>query len=386
MNRERFFSHDEQIYSVLVTGGIGDSIIVARALRDLQKVLRPAFQFDIYYRNPWIIEPFFKNIAGFRRAHEDTMFKFTHSYYQFSFVANQLIYFVDSKTSHNFAHSGKSNLNTFVDAVKRFKEREELKDIMKFHPFLDGALSDQQSHKGRTRFNFLHEMLGVSYGGHSLDLERNEHHITRFGLVRNEYITIHDGWDLNFHSDQARPTKALPITSWNTLVAKLKKTFPTLKIVQLGGSIGEDIQGVDVNLRNRIDLKTATSLLAFSALHVDTESGLVHIASALGTKSFVFFGPTNLEWFGYPENCNVRSNQCGNCWWSTDTWMKHCPLGSREPRCMNTFNLERAHLLMCESIVDSGASNPFVLTSAATLLIQRESPEVDSFRRISSEF
>ena len=68
--------------------------------------------------------------------------------------------------------------------------------------------------------------------------------------------------------------------------------------------------------------------------HLDNEGGLVHLASAMGTRSCVVFGPTSSRYFGYPGNVNVDPGFCGGCWWITETWMNHCPRGFATARCM----------------------------------------------------
>ena len=73
-----------------------------------------------------------------------------------------------------------------------------------------------------------------------------------------------------------------------------------------------------------------------SLLHVDGDSGLVHLARALHTKSIVLFGRPTTN-FSVTAKLTCRSTVCGNCWWSTPDWMRSCPRGLPEPECMQSI-------------------------------------------------
>jgi hypothetical protein len=184
----------------------------------------------------------------------------------------------------------------------------------------------------------MHEMSGISYSGHILNIEKDEAILHKYNLHNIKYITIHDGWDENFKFIHDRATKAIPFSTWEYIITEIKYRFPGYLIIQIGGSKGEVLNGVDICLKNKTSFNDAISILAYSHMHFDSESGLVHLAAAFGVKSMVFFGPTNDKWFSYPDNINIQSSECGNCWWSTDTWMNTCPLGYTYPICLNHNN------------------------------------------------
>jgi ADP-heptose:LPS heptosyltransferase len=48
-------------------------------------------------------------------------------------------------------------------------------------------------------------------------------------------------------------------------------------------------------------------------MHIDDEGGLVHMATALGTKCAVLFGPTPVGIFGYEQNINICADTCKEC-------------------------------------------------------------------------
>jgi hypothetical protein len=105
--------------------------------------------------------------------------------------------------------------------------------------------------------------------------------------------------------------------------------------VQIGvAATSTPIDGVDLNLIATTNLLESAGLIAHAVLHVDNESGLVHLARCLGVQSCVLFGPTPMSYFAYPENVNMVPPECGGCWWVNQTWMDQCPRGMKEPACM----------------------------------------------------
>jgi ADP-heptose:LPS heptosyltransferase len=152
--------------------------------------------------------------------------------------------------------------------------------------------------------------------------------------LNHRYITIHDGWDAQLMMGDHRPTKSYPVGRWTSLVCAIKKRFPEVSIVQLGGAAGAEIPGVDISLKGAIGLAMAAKVLAKSAIHIDTDSGLVHIAASLGTRAVVLFGPTDIAYFGYTDNTNINASGCNNCWLGSGSWITTCLIGDRVPRCM----------------------------------------------------
>jgi ADP-heptose:LPS heptosyltransferase len=125
---------------------------------------------------------------------------------------------------------------------------------------------------------------------------------------------------------------------WRALVRKLKDQFKDIAVVQLGGDTGADIAGVDLSLKSRADLPAAVKVIRGALLHIDTDSGLVHVAACVGTKAIVLFGPTDFEYFGYSSNINIKAPACSNCWLSAKSWVPSCHLGDPIPRCMPSIS------------------------------------------------
>ncbi len=321
----------DMIYAVRITGGIGDAIVVARLIRDLQKEFGGGAKFDVYYQSPEAVAPFFGAIPGFREMIHVETFESTAPYYVFSIIAHQMVLFANEYMNHRVLLRDFPAVLRLLGNVQSF--RKPFDKYIAVHPYLDGAFADAATRQGYARNSFLHKMMGIAYGGDRLAVPVDPAAPAAFGLTPGRYVTVHDGWDAKFKLATHRPTKAMPAQAWTDIVKHMKALRPDLTVVQLGGKLGVDIPDVDVNLKNRLSFAQSTSILAGSAVHIDTESGLVHLAASLGVRSVVIFGPTNVAWFGYPQNANIAPKQCGNCWWSTDSWMDVCPVGHAQPVC-----------------------------------------------------
>lgn len=339
-NTKKISLKTKPIYSILITGGLGDAIVIARAIRDLQNELKYDFNFDVFFHSPKLAKLFFSNIKGFREVINNNIFNNVKQHYTFSLIANQFITFINEEIDHKTLIKYYPKIEQIFSNIENFRKKERLDDFIKSHPFLDGAFADIQSRLGRKRYSFLHNMIGIEYSGHKLNIASNKNILKKYNLTHKKYITVHDGWDEHFRFISNRPTKSIPINMWLQIINKLRKKYPNCVIVQIGGKKGCDLKGVDINLRDQLKFDDSISILSSSKLHIDSESGLVHLACALGIKSIVFFGPTNLPWFSYPENINISPNECGNCWWSTDNWMNECPLGLNVPACTQYSNIE----------------------------------------------
>ncbi|QYM92305.1 glycosyltransferase family 9 protein [Dickeya zeae] len=322
------------VYAVKITGGLGDALMISRLIRDFQSEVADGFKFDIYFQSPGLVSFFYENIPGFRKCFYTESYNIGVKGYDFALIANQFVIFDESQ--FNSSRIIKNFPRIFESYSVNLNQRAGIQKYISAHPFLDGAFSDFATKKGKKRYSFLHEMMGIGYTGNEVKLNLDPNVLEKLKISSMKYITIHDGWDNNFNLATDRPTKALPYSTWVSIVDNIKKYLPEIKIVQLGGKTGADIPGVDFNFRDLISFKESAAVIASSLLHIDAESGLVHLGTSIGTKCLVVFGPTNIDWFGYDVNINIAPKQCGNCWWSSDTWMDSCPLGYKKPICTST--------------------------------------------------
>ncbi len=321
--------------AIKITGGIGDYIIAARYVRDLQKTIG-YFKFDVFCKNIEITKWIFGNIDGFTECHSEFIFEHCAGEYTVGIHLTQYVVVYEPSVSWKELKRF-TPLAQMIRQIIRFRPKIDM--FIARHPYLDGFLGQKIVYMNMNRSNFLHGMSKIAYGGDALPLETDENVLTRFGLTAGEYITVNNGFDAEFIISGKQATKCYP--HFDKVVALLKQQFPHLKIVQIGTSTSIPIRNADHILINRTSLREAAGILRHARLHLDNEGGLVHVARCVGTKSAVIFGPTSVDYFAYEGNINIRPTFCGGCWWINETWMDQCPRGFAQARCMTEQPPER---------------------------------------------
>lgn len=148
-------------------------------------------------------------------------------------------------------------------------------------------------------------------------------------LKLDKYITIYT--DLT-QSERDRPkVKAWPVRCFTEYIARMRKRFPEVEIVQVGKNDVE-VENADRHFLD-VDLELTKYILANSLLHVGGEGGLVHLATALGTKCLVLFGSNSCDYTGYARNINLISEVCSPCMYIVPDFQV-CMRGNKEPPCM----------------------------------------------------
>lgn len=215
-------------------------------------------------------------------------------------------------------------------------------------PFMENACGIEAVKIGLTRESLPHAMFGMEFK----PLRRRPK--KTIPVLNRPFITIHDGFDEANEKIVGRSMKNWSKDSWEKLVTVLKVSYPTVKIIQLGGKTSLSIKGVHYDMVGKTSLPEALQILAGSILHIDNESGFVHAAKMMGVKSVVMFGPTNMKFFGYKENHNIPPSFCadeGGCWWLPDnSWMRKCALGYVAPLCMDSITVEQVYKKVKESL------------------------------------
>lgn len=319
---------DVPYLAFVLTGGIGDYIVIARFIRDLGAHIG-AMKFDTFSPNPTLAAWAFARIPGFNAAYYDIAFDHVIREYDVGMRLNQFAIVYDEHIRWTSVRRS-NGLTKVIDNLMRYRPKIEV--FVERHPYMDNYLARAAVFGNATRQDYLHKIAGLSYGGARLPLAQEPNVLSRMGLHQRQYVTIHNGFDTGFVINGHRATKCYP--HFGAVVARLKRSFPDLQFIQVGTVTSELIQECDQVLLNKTSLDEVVSLLANAVLHIDNEGGLVHLAACLGTRSVVVFGPTPSDYFGYPNNVNIDPPVCGNCWWMTQTWMDLCPKRYETARCM----------------------------------------------------
>ena len=155
----------------------------------------------------------------------------------------------------------------------------------------------------------------------------------RFGSFSlKKYITLNYGADKLSYIDKMQ-TKVWPLEYFERFVSLFKMSGMDYEIIQVGAASATKIKGVDKYFLGQ-DLELVKYLLKYSSIHLDCEGGLVHLATRLGTKCLVLFGPTPLEYYGYEQNINLRAGICPGCMGVIRDWYVTCYRGDEKPKCM----------------------------------------------------
>lgn len=106
-------------------------------------------------------------------------------------------------------------------------------------------------------------------------------------------------------------TKEWPQERWAVLTPQLGSTH---RLIQIGTAADPLLPGVE-DRRGRTGLIEAARLMASAALFLGLESGLQHVAAAVGTPAVIIYGGRTLPvQTGYPFNTNLtRSPACSGC-------------------------------------------------------------------------
>jgi len=280
--------------SITVSGGLGDLIVIARCVRDLAAKVEP-FSFDVFAPSPGLAQWVFAAVPGFEHAYPDTLDDLSGRAYDLRLRMNQTVVVVQEGILWSRVRQAPRMLAA-VGKMIQYRRRSGLEPYILNHPRLDNGLARKAIYSNKSRNDFLHSMVGIDYAGDQLEIESNDAVLERFGLRGQSFVTVHNGFDTNFFISGQRATKCYPL--FDEVAARLKAARPDLIVVQIGTTTSDPIPGVDLNLIGQTSLREVAGLLRATALHLDNEGGLVHLAACYGRRSLVVFGPTPSDYFG----------------------------------------------------------------------------------------
>ncbi len=158
--------------------------------------------------------------------------------------------------------------------------------------------------------------------------------LQKFGLEKRDFITINRGCEGSGENFEC--TKMWPLENYETYIKSLKQRFPKICFIQVGVNC-KRIESVDVDLTDKTTLEELKVILKHAIVHIDNEGGLVHMRHFLNAgPSIVLFGPTSVNFYGYPENLNLKKTTCPHCCeWLDNQWLSYCIRSqSPQPVCM----------------------------------------------------
>lgn len=152
--------------------------------------------------------------------------------------------------------------------------------------------------------------------------ERMRYWLTERGLDRRPFAALAPG--------AAHATKRWPLRHWRTLAAELEKLGYGL--VALGGpgdrKIAAELGPGVTNAAGEFSLQETGACLARARVLVSGDTGVMHMATGVGTRVVALFGPT-VEPFGffpYAKDAEVLERDLG-CRPCSAMGSERCPLG-----------------------------------------------------------
>ncbi len=168
------------------------------------------------------------------------------------------------------------------------------------------------------------------------------------GLANRQYLTF------NYGADKMRAEgtqiKLWPKAYYEKLLSELHRCRPGILLVQIGSGSCEKIAGADLYILGQ-SLELTKWVLAGSAVHIDCEGGLVHLAAQLDTRCVVMFGPTPVHMYGYAQNVNLQAEGCAYCMGFHKDWAYRCLRTGGRAACLERIKPKRV-LEACLGIVD----------------------------------
>lgn len=214
----------------------------------------------------------------------------------------------------------------------------------------DLVLLQRARYKEQNRYAFL--------GGDLFPLNENDVNIQlnpefeknydKLGL--NKYITF-NCWSDTLGESKAQ-TKVWPPEYYVALIAQFKEKYPDIDFVQIGAKECVQVPGADYHFMGE-NLFLVEHIIKNAICHIDCEGGLVHLATALGTKCVVIFGPTPEFFYGYKNNINIIPSGCKECMGVIENWPFECTKGLSRPECVYSVLPATVMDKMEEIIVDS---------------------------------
>jgi len=315
-----------------IKGGLEDSLIALAWIKEFYKNSPDKLHIDIFCIEQQVMsalaQPFIRHI------YPNNLFSGVTGYdAKFSIEHFVLVKEYSQKTFHSPYLSGViEKLNAFADRYAKYSNHA---------PLYNGAWVNFCILRGWNKWDALGaskafpfsraDYLAPAWPDHVFNVLR------QYDLEKKAFITLHAGGDEHLHPHGVEG-KIWPPDCWAQFCRLCKRAYPDIPLVQLGSHSAFVIQDTDICLAGKISLHETAVILKQAMLHIDGESGLVHLRRQLRGQSIVLFGPTPEAYYGYPHNRNIISPVCGNCMWTTNDWNTNCPRELPEPECLRAIS------------------------------------------------
>ena len=312
--------NDSLRIAIRLDGGLGDVLVYGLWVKEFSKIIKSNFYIDVFpSKSKMISNTVFTEGTFINKIYNYSDFEDNYKKYDLAIAFKRfpfIVYYDYSKIK-----SFSDNLNKIIYKYNCFQ-----KNNGKF--FINGASCDTLidlysicRNEKRIQQPDINNILDITEKSKMfLTLDPKSFDVLdRYNLGNIKYITV----------------------NYEKLIMDIKQKYPDIKFVQLGISRCEELKGIDINLLGQTNLEEVKAILKHSVLHIDGECGMVHVKHFLYGSSVVMFAQTAIEYLGYDNNINLRSNGCSHwCEWIVDDWQTHCIRGYKTPPCMTELKPE----------------------------------------------
>lgn len=327
--------------ALLVSGGIGDMVIQKRFVSEIIKIA-PTCQIDIYCPGGGdFLRYLYMKCRNINAVILDLGSRYTEQVEKYVLGIEMV--------STRYIHVNMFNKEELEEQNKNLAERmQKLREESQIEDFNHNTLL--YAIYQRRLYNKFNAYTALGYNGafeiydKKVDIPLVKKADKKFKeLELGRYITLNYG---NATVKEAKKVaKMWPYEYFVKMVAMFKEKYSGINVVQVSGGRTTKIEGIHCFLQDK-EFELVAHILKNAIFHIDIEGGLVHIASQLGTKCFVLFGPTSREYFGYDDNVNIIAGTCHNCCGLyRDLYI--CARGMDEPECMYSITPEYVMERIC---------------------------------------
>ena len=311
--------------------GLGDAIVKKKFFAELVAML-PDCKIDIYCPGvSGMVRSIYRGQKNLNAVIDDGGALYAKMMGQYD-IALTLSFMVEVDGLHEETLL-KSNAD-FANRMIKFREACE-----KYH-LSNAAVVNRFVHFHRMKYMGLSYYTYLNYTGvfhitdQHTDIPLDASYEKKFQAlgIGKRYITINYGGGVASSRKNNEVAKEWPFEHLEKFVRLFKEKYPDIQVVQLGTADTLRVDGADAYFMGE-SLELVKYILLHSRLHIDKEGGLVHLATQLGTKCVVCFGPTQEWFFGYLENINIKAGNCHGCYCLYDGF-DVCARGMEKPECM----------------------------------------------------
>lgn len=307
--------------------GLGDQIIILKVYQEICNMISD-IDIDVYTTNREFTDAVYKGQPKLRKIiYEKPNEKNWKEYDVFLEISAQIfIRNINVPMLKRYSESVYFEFfNHYKYQMKRYVDSQHI-------TYLDSVMIRRAKIKGLNRYSLYGEsgLFDIKDCSVNILLDKNAEKRYQELELGSTYITYNYGAQAVKKGGKSQ-IKMWPAEYHRELTQLIKTKYPDITVVQIGARDCDEIPGADRYILGE-NLEVIKHILRNSVFHFDCEGGLVHLASQLGTKCVVVFGPTPEWYIGYTNNINITSRICGECMGTTSNWFD-CYCYDR-PECM----------------------------------------------------